>query len=965
MSRAAHPKTSFTGGELSPRLLGRPDIEHFFNGVARMQNYLPLPFGGAEKTPGTIFAEELRDSSEKGRLIPFVFNRRQAYTLLLNDGKIRFFRDRGIISGGTPVAITGITNANPGVVTATAHGLSNGARITLNGIDGMLEVNGVEYQVKNATANTFELGHRDTGANIDTTSFGVFIATSATKLLLHLDSTLADTSDSAHTVSANGNAAISSAQSKFGGASIALDGSGDFLSVPDHADWNMASGKFTWDAWIYLTSVASDFGIMGQAQDGNNYVAFDWSGGSLRFKVASAASILLNIAGAWTPVVNTWYHVAVTRGWNGNANDYALTVNGAVIATGTDADALPDLTGTFRVGLSTDSGTAYLQGYVDEVRVTKGVARWTAAFTPPTAESPIGDDSTVQGIYEVTHTYTESELFDIQTAQAADIMYIVHPSHAPAKLSRNDDDDWTLADVDFIDGPYLDDNTTATTLDPSGTSGSVTVTASATTGINDGQGFLATDVGRLIRYHDGTNWRYLKITARTSTTEVTATVKGSTAMGAHAATTQWALGAWSGTTGYPHAVVFFQGRLWFGGTSNNPQTVWASASGGDYETFTPGTDDDDAFGYSIDTNRVNIIEWLAADKRLVVGTAGEIFTLYSGSSTDPITPTNPPRVDPETSFGTSPVVPQKIGSSLYYVEGDEKTVRELVYGFDINAYRAINRSILSEHITAGGIVEMAYQQSPYGVLWCVRGDGKLATLTREADQQVTAWAEQTPSGSGGAFESVCVIPVDGYDEVWFIVKRTINGSTKRYVEYQANPNQAKDANLEDQILMQSALTYDDSPATTITGLDHLEGQAVAVLADGVVIDGKTVSSGRITLTTAASVVQVGLGVTSQIKLLPVEAASAIGSAQGLRTRFSEILARVYRTAGLTIGKDGGNMEEVLRDGNGNLLTSLQTDDFRVRSTIGWDTKNQLLLEAADPLPCTILMLVLYVWASEK
>jgi hypothetical protein len=318
------------------------------------------------------------------------------------------------------------------------------------------------------------------------------------------------------------------------------------------------------------------------------------------------------------------------------------------------------------------------------------------------------------------------------------------------------------------------------------------------------------------------------------------------------------------------------------------------------------------------------------------------------------------KADPETNYGTSPVVPEQIGSLLYYVGADTKKIREFAYGFDIDRYRSVDRQILADDITGTGIVEMAFQKSPYGVLYCVLADGDIATLTREVDQQVNAWTKQTTDGD---YESVAVIPTDGYDEVWFVVKRTINGATKRYIEYQANPNQAKDANIEDQILLHSTLTYDGSPVSTVTGLSHLEAKAVHALCDGVKVTG-TVASGSLALGASYSTVQVGIPVTAKIKLLPPEAGSQQGSAQGLMKRCHEILVSVYRTLGLKVGEENGNLE-AMRTGAGAIPTTLQTDDFVFPGTIGWDKKNQIYLEAPDPHPCTILLMVMLLQVNEK
>jgi len=1163
MGRASFAKTSFTSGALGPRVSRRVDTQSYFNGAKTLENFIVLPWGGIERTPGTVFVAEVRDSSKPARLLDFVFNRRQAYLLQLNDSKIRFYKNKGIVSGsGTGALISDITNASPGVVTTVAHhGLENGDIVILSDVDGMEEVNGVEYTVANKTDHTFEL------TGIDTSDYGTFIPSTATVLLLHLNSNFNDSSSvTPNTVTPVGGAAISTAQSAFGGGSCLFDGAGDYLSILDNADFDFSGGTFTIDCWIRPTDLSSIRTIFQQGTGaGDKCQFFVNTDGSLEFAVTAASSVVVDVKTAASVIaVDTWYHVALME----NGNTWTLFVNGGLAATSTDAQRCANYTGNVYIGIDYDGSSSAFQGYIDEfritagvarfvsdvdsytklllhmngadasttftdeashtmtavdnaqidtaqsvfggasgkldgtgdyittpdsadfdfgsgdwtlearirlsatgsyalfgktsgtsgwklggstnylymysgggsyvpvawtasantwyhvavvrsgndikffidgtqvgatqvaaatynggattlcighdgdgtytdlngwmdeVRISKGIARWTANFTSSTGEYGGTADlpthegfakNAAGGVYEIDHAYDDDEIFDIQTSQSADIEYLFHPDHPVMKLSRFDDDDWTLEEVEWEDGPYLDENATTTTLDPNGTTGSVIVTASAVTGINDGQGFLITDIGRLISFHDGTDYHYLKITDVTNTTHAVATVKGAD-MGGHTATAKWSLGAWSGTTGYPRTGTFHQGRLWAAATNWQPQTIWASVSE-DFENMKAGSNDADAIIASIMTDRVNLINWIASEKRLVVGTSQELFTVFSGALSEPITPANI-QVDPSSSFGSSEVPPEKIGSFLYYFEGDDRRLRELSYTVVSETFNAANKTILSDHITSGGVIETAFQQSPYGIEYCVRGDGKMATFTREADQQIEAWTEQVPAGTDAAYKSVAVIPVDGYDEVWFIVSRTIDSGTKQYVEYQINPRQQEEADLEDMVLMQSALQRDSSLTSTVSGLEHLEGEAVVAICDGVEVSG-TVSGGSLALGASYSVISVGLGVVSKCKLLPPEAASAIGSAQGLMKRINEVLVSVYRSLGLQAGEDGGNMEEVLRDGNGALPTTLQTDDFTVPCTIGWDKKSEVYFECDNVFPCTITLVVLYLWVSEK
>jgi hypothetical protein len=289
---------------------------------------------------------------------------------------------------------------------------------------------------------------------------------------------------------------------------------------------------------------------------------------------------------------------------------------------------------------------------------------------------------TAADVYEIASPFTESMLYDLQFTQSADVMYIVQETLQPRKLSRTGHTSWTLSTVQFINGPYLDDNETSTTFtsSASGVGTGRTLTASSTTGINDGAGFKSSDVGRSVRMKDG--WGV--ITGFTSTTQVTWEIKQD--IGSAAATTDWALGAWSDDTGYPKTVSFFEQRLVFGGSTAYPQTIWASESGF-YEHFHRGAGDPaDAFIYTIAANKVNVIRWLAPARDLVVGTAGGEFKVGRPTG-EPLQPDNV-QITQQTTYGGYNTQPIQIGNSVLFVQRQRKKIREFSYRFEDDAYLA-------------------------------------------------------------------------------------------------------------------------------------------------------------------------------------------------------------------------------------------------------------------------------------
>ena len=388
--------------------------------------------------------------------------------------------------------------------------------------------------------------------------------------------------------------------------------------------------------------------------------------------------------------------------------------------------------------------------------------------------------------YEISSPYLEAELFDIKFAQSADTMYICHPNHNPRKLTRTDHTNWTLTNEVLINGPFMDHNIETTTLTPSHkvVGATSTVTASSTTGINSNQGFLSTDVGRLLHIKDG----HLKITSVTSTTVVVGTVIIN--LGITTPTTDFALGSFSDTTGFPSCVSFFEQRLVFAGTINNPQTVYFSKSG-DYENMDANIGgtiaDDDAIIYTIASNQVNAIRFMTSTRTLIIGTAGGEFTVSGGGDNNAVTPTNI-LIKKQSNHGAANVNAVSVGNATLFLQRAKRKIRELAYNFDVDGYQAPDLTILAEHITESGIIEMAYQEEPLAILWCVRTDGELIALTYQREQEVVAWHRHILGGVFGTgnavVESVAVIPTEDSEyELYMIVKRTINGATARYVEY--------------------------------------------------------------------------------------------------------------------------------------------------------------------------------------
>lgn len=593
---------------------------------------------------------------------------------------------------------------------------------------------------------------------------------------------------------------------------------------------------------------------------------------------------------------------------------------------------------------------------------------------------------TVEEHYTVTTPYLEADLFTLKFTQSADVLYVAHPSYAPRKITRTAHTAWTVTTIDFLDGPYLNVNATGTTITLSGTTGSVTVTASAVTGINGGAGFASTDVGRLIRFKDpANNWTWLQITAWTSTTQVTATIRGPNAS-AGTATVNWRLGVWSDTTGWPGCVTFFEDRLCWAGSPGSPQRIDMSKSS-DYENMAPtaaaGTvADDNAVAVTLNSNDVQVIRWMGSDEKgLIAGTTSAEWIVRPSATSAALSPTNV-SAKPSTYYGSANLQPVKAGKATLFTQRAGRKLRELAYVYEVDGFRSPNMSFLAEHATLSGVKDMAYQQEPQSVVWMPREDGVLAGFTYERDQKVLGWHRHILGGYSNAgltaaplVESVCVIPsADGTrDEVWMVVKRYIGGRSRRYIEYMTKPWERGDA-AEDAIHQDCALTYDGSATTTITGAHHLAGETVKIMADGAAHpDVVVTANGAITLQAAASVVQIGYGYNSDGQMLRPEAGSQDGTAQGKPMRTHQTTFRFHDTAGIETGANFnatglGSLKPVIfrqsTDTTGAAVP-LFSGDKEIPWDGGWTTENYHCWRNSSVFPHTILAVAPRLNTSDK
>jgi hypothetical protein len=416
----------------------------------------------------------------------------------------------------------------------------------------------------------------------------------------------------------------------------------------------------------------------------------------------------------------------------------------------------------------------------------------------------------------------------------------------------------------------------------------------------------------------------------------------------------------SGSNNRPSCVSFYEQRLAFAGTNNNPQTIWFSKAG-DYENFTTGTNADDAMIYTIASNQVNAIRYLKAQRTLVVGTSGGEFTVSADGTDASITPTNV-TIKKQSSYGSANVDAVAAGNAILFLQKAKRKIRELAYNFDSDSYVAPDLTILNDAVTESGIVQMEWQQEPDNILWCVRDDGQLAALTYQRSEAVVSWHRHILGGSFGSGNAVVesIASISGVlneDELWCIVKRTINGSTKRYVECFSDFN-FDETDATDFKFLDSHLTYSGSATTSLSGLSHLEGQTVSILADGSVHANKTVSSGSITLDRSVTKAVVGLSYDSVLQTMRIEGGAAEGTSQGKTKRISKVVLRLFETVGVKVGPSLSNLETIpFRTTSSNLSAPVETlleGDKEIEFNDDFNSDGFIFIKQDQPLPASIL-----------
>lgn len=551
--------------------------------------------------------------------------------------------------------------------------------------------------------------------------------------------------------------------------------------------------------------------------------------------------------------------------------------------------------------------------------------------------------------YQLTIPYASADLADLNYAQIGNVMFFAHPNYPTKQLVRITDTNWAISDIAFTCRAVSDfsfENFAIRFKILKG--GTQSAPGHSYTIVTNGAGGIASYSGH------SAGIGYGSLAAVSATSLAPAETWTINCVYADANRAEWTVtGSISGTptaswcaNNYPTAVTFFQQRLWLAGTATYPQKLWSSKTG-DYTNFTLGPLDSDGLAIEMASDTYDQIMHLVSTRALLPLTYGSEYAIEGGVNSG-ITP-SAVRAVKQSRHGSINVKPIFIGKEVIFAQRDSLKIRALSFDTLQDSNVAPDITLFSEHITNSGAKDMTFAQSPDYIAWITKNNGELLSLTLARDYDTIGWARHVTDGD---FERVTCIPQGSSDDVYFSVKRTVNGVAKRYIEL-----------LDyyfDTFSDASVVKTNVTPQTVWAGLSHLEGKTVDVVADGLVHGQRLVTAGQITLDYAASEVRIGIHYDTTIELLHPELANTMDSSQGKKVSFHEAVVRLQDTIGCRIN----NYELPFRkttDGLNSVIPPF-TGDKSV-PLVGWHSPNNLRIQQVLPMPFTLLGVILKATAT--
>lgn len=638
-------------------------------------------------------------------------------------------------------------------------------------------------------------------------------------------------------------------------------------------------------------------------------------------------------------------------------------------------------------GVTNRPGTKYLGTIAaDKARLIPFVVNSDNSYVLVFTHLSVGIWQNGALVQTLTSPYDKADIDKIQFVQSADVMTLAHKKYAVREIKRTGSPGsytFTIGTMSFVpktttptgmtfaSGPttgtttthayvftHIDPITQEESLPSAELSGTYTAVLDATTN------FIVINIPSHATYKDVSV--YKKINGRFGYLGMTATGAqfkdiGSTIYTSDAPPENKNILV--STNEYPGSVGYFQQRLCFGGTTKEPEKVWMSRSGRftNFSSSSP-VKSDDSISFTAAGRQINEVRHLVDAGALVMFTSGAEW-VAQGSDSNAITPTSINLK--QTSYnGSSFIPPLAVNGNVLYMQARGAVIRDLAYEMAADGYRGNDLTVYSSHLFEGKeIVDWCFQQTPNSIVWAVRDDGIVLGLTYIKEHMIFGWHQHN---FGGVVENVCSIPNSKEDEVYFVIKRTIGGVEKRYLEKLTSRFNLDGSQL---IFMDSSKTYTfgaaSSTPVTLTGLDHLEGKDVSVFADGFVVANPnnpsynkiTVTGGAITLSRTYKVIHVGLPYNSDIETLDIDTVQ--GSIMDRKKLINKASIFFEKTRGVFVGAaepTGANATEGLRElktrQNSSINSITGIEDVRFESS--WSQGGRLFIRQTDPIPMTIL-----------
>jgi len=915
-------QSNLAGGEVSPAIGARVDIGKYKSSLAVAENAYVQVHGGVSNRPGMQYICECKSGTLATRIIPFSFNTSQTYILELGNHYIRIVKDAGQILNGTAKTISAVTRANPGVVTATSHGFSNGDDVYVTGVVGMTQLNGRTMRVANKATNTFELNDYD-GNNINTSAYTAYGSAGTAEAVYEIVTpyTTAELFD------------IKFVQSADVMTLVHKDHSPAELTRTGHAAWTLTDIVFA-PQQTFPTAVAVAANTTGSETERYAVTAVNEENAEESL-VGIGAGKTITGATAANPVVIT----ASSHGFTNLDEVHIDNIVGMTELNGFRYKVANKTTHTFEL---------------------QDLSRTNIDGTGFTAYSSAGNAYPAYDL--ITNGAATRDNTITWTAVAGAISYNVYYEKDGifGFIGRSEIDSFTdnNIDADLEDTPPK---------------------------------FRDPFVG----------------------------------------------------SGYkPSTVGYFGQRRLFGSSTNQKQRMWLTQTANHYNLgVSSPTKDDDAITVTIASLQVNEIRHMVQLRDLLVLTSGGEWL---AQGVDGVVTPSTFQIEPQTYYGSEQLPPITAGDIVLYMQPGW-TVRDLGFKFETDSYNGNDISILARHMFDDySFVDWDYAPAPHSLIWLVRNDGVICSMTYVREQEVFAWARHITQGD---FKSVASVQEGDDDFMYTVVQRKIGTRTRQYIERlhdaditsvqdafhvdsglkldspititgytNANPivitasshglvngdtvdlsdilvadasvDQGRSVSLKTELtgsgwtvankatntfeLQLNAVNVNSTgyavyhssgkvrkAVTSVGGLWHLEGESVVGLANGYITGPLTVASGTVTLPNAASRVMIGKPYTTTIQTLKLDNGNPLDTIQSRVKKISGLTLRLEKTMGLWHGPDLTHMREAkfgLPLLYGQEL-SMVTEDKSVTLSPSWNKNGQIVIQQRDPLPMTILGII--------